>query len=328
MSRQQFLAELNQYLTFVTSAEREAIVSAFEQRFDNVGAEGESALIMELGTPMAIAIALKRRKEAGELIIPGATLEPAEEEPEASEEQEDEAAETQLPGQLELSLGDEDAPLTAQDDIPGFLAENEPGAVRETASDDEEASILDEIPGIGSKGTAPSIEREPAPPPKRLSSAAAFGATLLSAVFIVVFGAFTILGGWLVVVGGNFTAGGLQTLSTVPEALWMFTIGLGALALGVLLFWFSIWACISLIRRLYFGPTAKRAAFRRRMSGLWRAIWIMFTVLAVLGAVCGYFAFTNGTEHLIDPANPRLAGLLDWFFNNPVTRLILSVFGL
>lgn len=66
MNRQQFLAEFTQYLTFTTPEERDAIVSHFVSKFDEAGADGEAALLSELGTPIKSAIELKRRKESGE----------------------------------------------------------------------------------------------------------------------------------------------------------------------------------------------------------------------------------------------------------------------
>lgn len=70
MNRQLFLAELTQYLTFLSPREKEFIISVLSAKFDEVGTKGEPELLMELGTPMSIAISLKRRKEAGEALCP------------------------------------------------------------------------------------------------------------------------------------------------------------------------------------------------------------------------------------------------------------------
>lgn len=70
MNRQLFLAELNQYLAFLPQREREYIITGLAAKFDEAGPQAEPELLMELGTPMSIAIALKRRKEAGESLCP------------------------------------------------------------------------------------------------------------------------------------------------------------------------------------------------------------------------------------------------------------------
>ena len=41
-------------------------MASYTQRFDDAGEEGEGGLIVELGTPMRVAIGLKRRQEAGD----------------------------------------------------------------------------------------------------------------------------------------------------------------------------------------------------------------------------------------------------------------------
>lgn len=69
MNKNQFLTELNQYLTFLTSEERAEVIAGYTAKFDAVCSDGEAALILELGTPTMIAIDLKRQKEAGKAII-------------------------------------------------------------------------------------------------------------------------------------------------------------------------------------------------------------------------------------------------------------------
>lgn len=66
MNRMQFLAELSQYLTFLSPEEKAKVIAYYTKMFDSAGENGEDALIIELGTPMLIAIDLKRRKEAGQ----------------------------------------------------------------------------------------------------------------------------------------------------------------------------------------------------------------------------------------------------------------------
>ena len=44
MNRQQFLSELNQYLSVFSAAERESVISYYSAKFDAAGADGEAAL--------------------------------------------------------------------------------------------------------------------------------------------------------------------------------------------------------------------------------------------------------------------------------------------
>ncbi len=78
MNKNQFLTELNQYLTFLSPAERGEIISGYTAEFDSVPEEEEAALILSLGTPTKIAIDLKRQKESGVEFAPAAK-EPEEE---------------------------------------------------------------------------------------------------------------------------------------------------------------------------------------------------------------------------------------------------------
>ena len=77
MNRQQFLAELSQYLTFITPEQRDEVLAYYYARMQQAGPEGEAALLKEIGTPMTVAITLKRRLEASEPLIPTGDAEPA-----------------------------------------------------------------------------------------------------------------------------------------------------------------------------------------------------------------------------------------------------------
>ena len=56
MNRQQFLSELNQYLSVFSAAERESVISYYSAKFDAAGADGEAALLLELGTVQILHI--------------------------------------------------------------------------------------------------------------------------------------------------------------------------------------------------------------------------------------------------------------------------------
>lgn len=324
MSRQQFLAELTQYLTFVTPAEREQIIAVFEEKFDSVGLEGETALLMELGTPMSIAIALKRRKEAGELTM------------------HDAASEESVVKPSEPS----DASPPPVDDAPAAFAppeaSPEPAApVKEPAppppkTDDEiisepdmidEEKLLEEIPAMNSAGAPVQIEHEEPATRKMLSAGAAIGAGLLSIVTAAILLIPAAAGGCLVIIMANFVFGALRTMSTITDALWMFAFGLVAGAIGLLILWFFLWAIISIIRRLFYGKPATKSAFRLSMKKVWKVIWTLFIIFLILGIACGAVSFSLGGDpsDLFD--NSVSASLFDWLSNNFVTNLFANIFG-
>ena len=122
MNRQQFLAELNQYLTFFSPEERASIIAAYNERFDTEGPENEFALIAELGTPMMTAIDLKRRMEAGEKIA--LACEPEVPEAEA-------LSEYSVETETEASL---DAIAEIQETAPAELDNEAPAVATEEAS--------------------------------------------------------------------------------------------------------------------------------------------------------------------------------------------------
>lgn len=65
MTRQKFLAELSRLLVFMTEEDRTETIRRYIAMFDAAGAEGETALIEELGTPTRVAIMLSRGYEPG-----------------------------------------------------------------------------------------------------------------------------------------------------------------------------------------------------------------------------------------------------------------------
>lgn len=66
MNKNQFLAELSQYLTFATAEERQSLMRYYDSMFSGTLPEDEAKLILELDTPMKTAINLRRRKDSGE----------------------------------------------------------------------------------------------------------------------------------------------------------------------------------------------------------------------------------------------------------------------
>lgn len=368
MSRDQFLAELTQYLTFVSPADRDKLVSAFVEKFDSVGPSGEASLIMELGTPMSIAIALKRRKEAGELIFSEAPAEEPEKDAESrSSEQSVDDDGSPVASQAEGPVFETEAesipeqpetePETSPSEIPVDRVTVSEAAVIEEAVVEEaavespltenilagdaepessptdtlieqiitEKAAADEIPAISSVGSPPQINIQKTASRKELSAPAVIGASLLSVVIAAVMLVLAAAGGYLVVIMANFIFAALQTLSTAADALWMLAIGFIAGALGVLIVWLSLWIAISLIRRLFFGRADEKSKYRLRMKKIWKAVWIIVAIFAVVGIGCGVAGYLNGgvLNDLFD--NPAFSVLYNWLNTNTVSKLISTI---
>ena len=81
------MAEMKALLSFMDAEDRLKVMRRYERRFDEVGREGETALIRELGSPVRQVLMVEKeyreREEAG---LPGVADEVYEEEPTAVEE--------------------------------------------------------------------------------------------------------------------------------------------------------------------------------------------------------------------------------------------------
>jgi len=214
MNRQQFLAELNQYLTFFSPDERAKIIKEFTAKFDSVGEEGEAALLLELGTPMVVAIDLKRKKESGQPVF--------------------------------SEYGDE-SPKNIEYNKVDFAAYNVETETYEsiTAPDEVEAkesSITEEKP----------VETAPKESPSGAKFAfALIGATLISIPVAIIFIALAGIGIMLVVAMGYLLLTGLKSIYYLTDALFLFAGGLVSGGLGLLVIWFAVWSAISIISRLF-----------------------------------------------------------------------------
>ena len=235
MNRQQFLAELNQYLTFFSSEERASIIAAYNYRFDTEGPENESALIAELGTPMMTAIDLKRRMEAGEKIALAC-------EPEAPEAEA--LSEYSVETEAEVSL---DAIAEAQETAPAELESEEP-----TVSDEETSEETPTEPVFEAQQDEEPVEYfEKRKPSRKVSVGGIIGATLLSLVIIAVFLAVAAVGVALLVAMSYLLLTGLKNLLYITDALLLFGGGLVCAGLGLLIVWFAVSSAIGLISRLF-----------------------------------------------------------------------------
>lgn len=356
MSRQQFIAELTQYLTFVTPREKEYIVSALSARFDEAGPQGEASLLMELGTPMSIAIALKRRKESGESICPDAPQEtPAPQQaapvpdapvPEAPLEESPQAEapeETPVPREpvIDVPAVEPPPPPSAEETlVKELLAEGEvvieeviveeiraedPGADRLSTEPTPDAPETEDemIPAISSSGAAHVLEPVAPPPAKKLSPAGAVGASLLSILIALVTLAMAAVGGYCAYAGFTIIMAGLSTMSVITDALWLFAVGFGLTALGMLILWFAIWAAISLIHRLFKGKALAGSGFKAGMKKGWKTVWIIFIVLLVIGIGCGAVSYFTGGYIDLAFANEAAVSAVDRLLALPLSLLSL-----
>jgi uncharacterized membrane protein len=235
MNRQQFLAELNQYLTFFSPEERANVIAAYNQRFDTAGPDCEAALIAELDTPMRTAIDLKRRLEAGEKISFAencACGEKPEEDPLSAYNVETETEET-------LNADTAEAPTEAEATAEAS-AEAVPEATPETKA-------------------APSDEGVKKPSGGKFIFAL-IGSALLSVVIAAFFLVIAAMGVGLLVAMSYLMIAGFQSFVYLTDALLLFGGGLVCLGLGLLIIWFALWAAIRLIVGLF--QSASRVGLR------------------------------------------------------------------
>ena len=226
MNRPQFLAELNQYLTFFTPEVRTAIMASYTQRFDDAGEEGEGGLIVELGTPMRVAIGLKRRQEAGddfsELF-------------DAAGEAPDYRVETETPESLAQEQPDETG--------------CEPGGADELSDDlaADDAPADDAAPETDTQAAPAAVQ----PAPRKLSGGRIVGGVLGSIVVVAFALCIAAAGALCLTAAGCFIMAGLKTLLTLTDALYLFAGGLVLGGVGLLAVWFAIWAAVSLVTKLF-----------------------------------------------------------------------------
>ena len=228
MNRQQFLAELNQYLTFFSPEERAMIITGYNEKFDVAGPECEASVLAELGTPMLAAIDLKRRMEAGEKIdfISGTACAVPQEEP---------LSEYSVETETEATLAEPDI-QQAETDL----------------SADEVEAYVEEAPTAPNKSG--SAEHRASKKPSRTKTVfALIGATLLSIVLAALFLVIAAVGAGMLVAMSYLLLTGLKNLVYVTDALMLFGGGLVCGGFGLIIVWFAVWSAIRLISSLYRG---------------------------------------------------------------------------
>lgn len=221
MNRQQFIAELSQYLTFYTPDEKAGIISAYNERFDSVGPEGEAALIAELCTPMMTAINLKRRMELG----------------------------------IKTAFGDEPVIKDKSCDLSEYSVETETEETLEALNAEEsgaaaEEAATEELP----EPPKPSAEKAVKKKPHGAGFVfALFGAALLSIIIAAVCLAIAAVGVGLLIAMSYLLITGLKNLLYLTDALLLFGGGLICAGFGLVIVWFAVWTAISLISKLFRG---------------------------------------------------------------------------
>lgn len=287
MSRQQFLVELSQYLTFVSPEDKEKIIAQYEKMFAAAGDDGVSALLAELGSPMKLTIELKRRKEAGEDIVPSEDGgEP--EAPTMAEAVTDSEAAPMAEAAAEPVTEAETTPET--ESAPPTEAPSEPVAQRAEAAPEAEAigepepaseaeaetepdadalrkadSILEESgysEPLDLTGAETISERTAHAAPlsggKRV--AAAIGSVLLSVLVCLVFVGIGTVGMLLIISMGDMIITGFGLFYRIADALLTIGIGLLGGAVGIVLVWFCVWCAVTLTGKLTGWMSVKKEA--------------------------------------------------------------------
>lgn len=214
MNRQQFLAELNQYLTFFSPEEKARIISAYNERFDTAGPDCEAALIAELGTPMMTAIDLKRRMEAGEKISFAENV---------------------------------SCPVVPEDPLSEYSVETETEETLENLAE-EDAGAEVKPPEIEQAYKTGKLK-----PSGAKFVFALIGAALLSILIAALFLVVAAVGVGFLVAMSYLVIAGLKSLVYITDALLLFGGGLVCMGFGLLIVWFALWAAISLISGLFRG---------------------------------------------------------------------------
>lgn len=219
MNKQQFLSELNQYLTFISTEERALVMEEYHAKFDEAGDEGEAALILRLGTPMMIAIALKRRKEAGEPLTDRPAPQPKSESAENTQEPEAPAAQ---------------AEETAESEAP----------------EDETPSEAEDLTGDGEADAAGDDEPEETGKKPKAKAGAVIACVVLGLLTVVFSLLIVGIGAYFIVIMGNLVVTALQSLTQLNNALLLFAGGFVSGGIGIVIVWLGIWTAIRIISKL------------------------------------------------------------------------------
>lgn len=307
MNRPQFLAELSQYLTFVTPEQRERIVSYYDAMLVQAGPEGESALFKQIGTPMTVAIAIKRRIEANEPILPEEGNIP--EAPAMVKYEQTVPLDSQVaqpvyqpePVESNEHVPAQSVPVeettgelpTAEEDADVQSQAEEDASVEEVIAEElsaEETPALD-LPPI--KVTELSWEK-----PKMTFGRflGAIGIGIVSLCIVVFFCFAAAIGGVIIYSGVEIVISGFAVSGYLTDCLMTLGGGSAILAAGLLVAWFAIWAAIRLITDMIRSFNRKPSSEKSGLSIIWKIFWVLFLVLIVAAIICTGVSFCLGGD--------------------------------
>ncbi|NCC68088.1 MAG: hypothetical protein EOM14_07830 [Clostridia bacterium] len=332
MNRPQFLAELSQYLTFVTPEQRERIVRYYDAMLVQAGPEGESALFKQIGTPMTVAIAIKRRIEANEPILPEEETVPeaptmvkyeqavpldqqAVSTDEASQSyppesvQSGESAPTQTEDAAEMSPIEETAEVPSTEETAGAQSPADQAANEETSVEtviaeelsSEETPTLD-LPPL--KVTELSWEK-----PKMTFGRflGAIGIGIVSLCIVVFFCFAAAIGGITIYSGVEIVISGFAVTGYLTDCLMTLGCGFAILSAGLLVMWLAIWAAIKLITGMIRSFNKTPSPEKSGLSVIWKVFWVLFLALIVSAIICAGVSFCLGGDPAVLDENSAVS---------------------
>ena len=275
MNKQKYLAELSGLLSFLGEEDRRRVLDWCAARFDKAGAEGEAAVLEELGTPMRFVISLNRlgldevikpieAEEAEETAEAEESAEEPETEEAAEETKAEETAEEEENAEVseteETAETEEAEKMTTTELVAAVLAE--PEEEEEKPEPEEESSVTDEIEELPAEESAENGEAkedafpdlaeglgmEPAEK-KKISILGAIGFFILMIVPGIPLLALSILVLPLLVAppvafgyaGAVGVVAGMKTLGYIPDAMFVFGITLLIIGVAILVLLFCTW---------------------------------------------------------------------------------------
>lgn len=249
MNRQRFLAELSQLLSFMAEHDRAAFLKEITARFDEVGPEGEYALISRFGTPTVLAVKASRGYKPSELFTPAEDT--AEEPAEQADIQPPEAEET--PEAIEAPVENEPEVEAETEAEPEVEPEPDPEPEMQPAVPE---AVLSELFGADSsrEEVKPEPEKKRMPRGRGALIALTISGGALLLVLILALAAVVLAPGAAGIVSAAlFGLAGLWASYVITDALFLFGIALVALSLGVLLLFLALWLLVIIIKPLVSG---------------------------------------------------------------------------
>ncbi len=360
MNKPQFLVELSQYLTFVTPEQREHIVSYYDAMLVQAGPEGESALFKQIGTPMTVAIAIKRRIEANEPILPEEENAPeapamvkyeqavpldsqAEQplyQPESIQRGEpapsqtspvENTADVRLPVEETADMqssaeGVAEAQLSTEDSAvaqsPVEKAADEEASVEEVISEELSAEEITAPYVSPKKAAVPAYEK-----PKMTFGRflGAIGIGIVSLCIVVFFCFAAAIGGVAIYSGVEIVISGFAVTGYLTDCLMTLGCGFAILSAGLLVAWLSIWAAIRLITDMIRSFNKKPSPEKSGLSVVWKVFWVLFLALIVAAIICAGVSFCLGGDPAVLGKNSTVSKFISRISPNYYIDFIRSI---